>query len=70
MIDKETTEKIDYIMECAKRVARQKYGMYLKHGEMIVDKTRYMGKMKVDDEDLMNKVLWGLDELLQDGYKE
>ena len=57
-------------MEHAKRVARQKYGMYLPHGDLMVDKSRYMGKMKIDDEECMGVVLRGLDDLLKETNKD
>ena len=70
IINEIMNDKVFDIMENAKRVARQKYGMYLKHGELIVDKTRYMGKMKIDDEECMSIVLKGLDDLLTVGLGE
>ena len=66
----EIHEKVFDIMEHAKRVARQKYGMYLQHGDLMVDKSRYMGKMKIDDEECMGVVLRGLDDLLKETNKD
>jgi len=66
----ELEDKVFDILENIKRVARNEYGMYLDHGDLIIDTTRYKGKMKVDNEDLMGKVLIGLDELYLDSIKE
>ena len=66
----EIHDKIFDILEHAKRVARQKYGMYLNHGLLAVDKSRYMGKMKIDDEEGRGVVLKGLDELLRETEKD
>ena len=66
----EIHDQIFDILEHAKRVARQKYGMYLNHGLLDVDKSTYMGKMKIDDEECMGVVLKGLDELLRETEKD
>ena len=62
----EIHDKVFDILEHAKRVARQKYGMYLQHGDLMVDESRYMGKMKIDDKECMSVVLRGLDDLLKE----
>ena len=70
MDNRELEDKVFDILENIKRVARNEYGMYLHYGDLIVDTTKYKGKMKVDCEDLVGKVLIGLDELYVDSIKE
>jgi len=69
MDNKQLEHKVFNIMENIKKVAIKEYGMYLKNGKLIVDPALlkpYPGKMVVDCEDLMGKILIGLDELYGD----